>query len=174
MGINKPQAMTVVEADKVREYLSETDRLIFDLSIETGLRIGDILKLRKCQIKKKMQIMESKTCKIRNVSITDDLYERLPKGDEWCMHYVFRSPKTHLKHLSRSTYHRHLKIALRASCVEIELSAHSARKLYAMNVFRATGDIFAVQKALNHKYVTTTCDYLDIDIKKLIGEVKPV
>jgi hypothetical protein len=49
------------------------------------------------------------------------------------------------------------------------------RKLYAYNKLAETGSLTEVQKSLNHKYLTTTMTYLDIDtadiIKKLISEV---
>jgi site-specific recombinase XerD len=64
------------------------------------------------------------------------------------------------------TYHRRLKEAARA--LQIDFSAHSMRKLYALNIFSRTGSLEAVQQAMNHKYIATTATYLGIDINKLI------
>jgi integrase len=170
--MNKPKTISKGDADRIRDGLSFQDQLIFDFSIETGLRISDILKLRRCNIAKAMEIRESKTMKYKIVEISDELLSKLPKGFALGRYpYAFNSPRTLYKPLHRSTYHRHLKKV--AEELHVEFSAHSARKLYAQNVFRETRNIFAVQKALNHKYITTTCKYLDIDLIKLIEEVKP-
>lgn len=64
------------------------------------------------------------------------------------------------------TYHRRLKSV--ADSLKIDFSAHSMRKLYAINIFANTGDLNAVQQAMNHKYITTTATYLGIDINALI------
>ena len=116
-----------------------------------------------------MTLRESKTKKYKTVELSDGLFSRLRhltgNGERV---YAFRSPRTPYKHLHRSTYHLHLKRVCTA--LKINFSAHSARKLYAQNIFEETADIFAVQKALNHKYITTTCAYLDIDLVGLLKD----
>jgi len=81
--------------------------------------------------------------------------------------YVFWGFRGNRKPPHRSTYHRALKRA--SAATGIAFSAHSTRKLYARNVFEATKDIFEVQKALNHKYVTTTAGYLGIDLREVVN-----
>lgn len=51
---------------------------------------------------------------------------------------------------------------------EIDCSAHSARKLYAHNIYAKNYDIYEVQKALNHKYISTTATYMGLDLQELI------
>jgi integrase len=167
--MKKPIAITNGDADVIRHRLNEQDILIFDMSVETGLRISDILHLKAHNIDKVMRFKEAKTKKYKTVEISDGLFSRL----SWLIHrdsavYAFHSPRTLYKPLHRSTYHKRIKRATEALCVDF--SAHSARKLYARNIFNESGDIFAVQKALNHKYITDTCTYLDIDLKALINQ----
>jgi integrase len=135
------------------------------------LRISDILNIKAKYINKTIYIKEQKTKKHKIVELSDELYERLKPiadyNDHSATKYVFKSPSKPQKHLHRTTYHRHLKQAAKA--LKINFSAHSTRKLYAMNIFESTKNIFEVQKALNHKYVTTTAAYLDIDINALIA-----
>jgi integrase len=57
--------------------LSYQSKLIFDFSIETGLRISDILSIKAGQIAKTMNITESKTKKQKLVEISDGLFLRL-------------------------------------------------------------------------------------------------
>jgi integrase len=165
--MNRAKTITKGDAQLIRGALSLQDRLIFDFSIETGLRISDILQIKAGSLKQKMTIWESKTDKTKTVELSDGLFSML-KSKILLGHndFAFHSPRRLSKPLHRSTYHRRLKRASKSVCVEF--SAHSARKLYARNIFEQTGDIFAVQKALNHKYVTTTCDYLDINLGELI------
>jgi integrase len=115
-----------------------------------------------------MYIKESKTKKHKIVELSDELYERLkylwhPNRD----YYAFTSRRSLYEPIHRVTYHRHLKIA--ATATQRACSAHSTRKLYAQNIFQRTKNIFDVQKALQHKYITTTAAYLDIDLVALIA-----
>ena len=118
-----------------------------------------------------MYVKEQKTKKHRVIELTDELWERLEPladhNDSRASKYAFKSLYKHEKHIHRSSYHRRLKNACRV--LKIDFSAHSTRKLYARNIFDKTKNIFAVQEALNHKYVTTTAAYLDIDIMGLIA-----
>jgi integrase len=136
--------------------------------------VSDVLNIKKNQIAKEMSIRERKTKKYKSVEISDALFLRLKQQMGFTINsymYVFSSPHSSCKPLHRSTYHRHIKKAAKGICGAA--SAHSARKLYAQNKFIETGSVVDVQKALQHKYITTTAAYLDIDINKLISEVKP-
>jgi len=115
-----------------------------------------------------MSVYEAKTKKYKTVEISDGLLERLPKKYVYGVApHVFKSVYKPKKHIHRSSYHRRLKNVCKR--IGIDFSAHSTRKLYAWNIYNATQDIFAVQKALNHKYITTTAAYLDIDLTALIN-----
>ena len=141
--------------------------MILDICIETGLRISDVLNIKREQIAKTMNVYEAKTKKYKIVELSDELLQRLPKGFAFgSSKFAFSSTRKPFAHINRSTYYRHLKNA--ATGLKIACSAHSARKLYARNVYNRNFDIYEVQKALNHKYVSTTAAYLDIDLAKLI------
>lgn len=150
----------------MRERLNEQDKLIFDICFETGFRISDVLKIKKRDIGETIKLRESKTKKYKEVKISENLYNRLKPYSGNSDIFIFKSPRSPDKHLHRTTYHRHIKNACRGSSVDC--SAHSTRKLYAWNIFKETRNIFDVQRALNHKYITTTAAYLDIDLVSLI------
>jgi integrase len=159
--------ITNEDAEKVRKRLNSQDKLIFDFTIGTGLRISDVLRLKRREIDKIMYVKEAKTRKHKIIELSDDLYKRLKPLKDNSENFAFFSAVDARKHLHRSTYHRHLKKALEG--LKIDCSAHSTRKLYASNIFNRTKNIFDVQKALNHKYITTTAAYLDIDIVALMN-----
>jgi len=136
---------------------------------ETGLRIGDVLALKVKDITNPLEVYEHKTKKTRAHTISGRLLDELSahvKGrhSSW---YAFASPRTNKKHLHRSTYHRRLKRALAG--LHFDCSAHSNRKLFAQNIFAENKNIFDVQKALGHKYITATTSYLDIDLIQTIA-----
>jgi integrase len=176
---HKPKSITNEQAAEIINVLpARQDKLIFQLAVESGLRISDILKLRVQNIRKNpLEIYESKSKRSRLITISGELHERLKAPHRFSFvfgyahDFVFKGIRKPDKHYNRVTYHRHLKNVCKA--LKIDFSAHSTRKLYAQNIFSETKDIFEVQKALNHKYVTTTATYLDIDITKLLAEVVP-
>jgi len=132
------------------------------------LRISDILAIKSDEIAKVMNVYERKTRKFKKITLSDDLWGKIRPKIFNTSNFAFASKKTPHKHISRITYHRHLKRACEAA--RSDCSAHSTRKLYARNIFERTGSIEAVQKALNHKYITTTAAYLDIDVNQLVRE----
>ena len=161
------------------QLLDERDRDIFRISFETGLRIGDILKLRVYDVQHNpMTIYETKSKRNRLIGISDELHEHLKRkykyrwsfGFDNALTLIFRGNRGTGKAINRSTYYRRLKRASEA--LKINFSAHSGRKLFAKNIFEITNSVPAVQEALNHKYITTTATYLDIDIAKMISEYK--
>jgi len=171
--MQKAKLITNEDAEKILSHMTKRhDKLIFRLSIETGLRISDILDLKAWYLDKIMYVREKKTGKIKIVEISDELMSQLQPIKDYAIkncdkeRYAFPSPRTPKKHLHRSTYHRRLKRAATSACVDC--SAHSGRKLYAGNVFRDKKSISEVQKSLNHKYITTTATYLGIDLEKLM------
>jgi len=153
--------------------LNQQDKLIFRLSIETGLRISDVLNLRRIDLGRVITLREQKTQKLRTVELSDALLNDLVSY--WGSWYdikssdmLFRSSRKPSVSVCRSGYHRRLKKASRAT--GIDFSAHSTRKLFAQELMSSTGDIFLVQKALNHKFLTDTCNYLDINLTEIIKQ----
>ena len=174
--MKKAKAITKEQADAILVQLEPTERLIFRLAVETGCRISDILELRAAALSKHIHIVERKTKKLRSVELSDGLLNDLVRHrGVWSTvtdkQWLFSSRRSVLKPYNRMTYHRALKRA--AEALKIDFSAHSMRKLYALNIYERTGDIIAVQEAMKHKYVTTTATYLGIDLIKILSECRP-
>jgi len=169
--MKKPKMITKAQSEAIAARLNLRDRNIWRLCCETGLRISDVLNLKAAYVSKIMYVTEKKTGKTKIIELSDSLLHDLQKNrknDKFLdrAEWLFKSPRDAKKHLNRSTYHRRLKRACEG--LKIECSAHSTRKLYAMEKFYETKNIFDVQKLLNHKYITTTADYLDINLSELI------
>jgi len=148
------------------DKLRDPDKTIFRLSCESGLRISDILNLRRRNVRHNpLSVFETKSRRTRTIQISDELHRHLREISKkrQINAYVFYSPKDANKPYTRMTYHRHLKNAFSNA------SAHSGRKLYAQRIYNATRNIYAVQNALNHRYTITTLTYLDISLDALIA-----
>ena len=168
--INKPKSITKKKSRKLLARLDDRDRLLVELMIKSGLRIGDALKITAGQINKKMRVYESKSKRCRDFKIGKKLYSRLKilaEGKE-INELVFHSERKQGVSVHRSTIHRRIKKALKT--LKFDASAHSARKLYAQNVYSKTKSVKKVQKAMNHHRITTTAAYLDIDVDKIISK----
>lgn len=134
--------------------------LAMRVSLETGLRIDDVLSLRPSNLSKKTYIecVAKKTGKRAIKKISQGLYTQLLKnsGEFW----VFPSPKDERQHRTRQAVWTDIK---KASGRLGGLSPHSARKTYAVETLHDKG-INAVQKELQHSRLDTTMLYAFSDI----------
>lgn len=171
--MNKPVSVTPREAKRIERRLDPIARLLWRLTSETGLRVSDALALRVGDVAREIDAWESKVKKIRRVILSEELYRDLRKqADERSPdHWLFPSIRDYRKPYSRMTYHRRLKAAQRSD--RPSASAHSARKLFAQQVYRRAKDVAAVQQALQHTRIETTATYLDIDIERLLRGERP-
>ncbi len=75
--------------------------------------------------------------------------------------FVFQSRKGQNRPISRIQYHRILKDAIQVNELSGKVATHSMRKTFADRVYEALGrDIFRTQKALGHKNINSTVQYL--------------
>ena len=132
----------------------------------TGVRVSDALKLQKGSFRAAGELREGKTGKIKAWCIPSDLYGGFIAHSE----AVARRGADLIFPYSRQLVHRWMRRAGVAVGLG-GIGCHSMRKTYAWNVLRASGCIYTVQAALNHKYVSTTVLYLVDGVRWLMGEV---
>ena len=142
----------------LRRLLTPANALVVEVMLRTGMRVSDVLALEPEQIKPRFTVYESKTRKHRRVYIGTDLCERLraQSGVFW----VFTSPKNELRHRTRQAVWADIKRAAKAMRLDVVAAPHSARKSYAVDVYRRTRDIEAVRLLLQHDNLATTILYL--------------
>ena len=172
ININRPKTIRGKQSKKLINNLSARDKILVELGIKSGLRISDLLNLKVEDIKRTMTIYETKSKRKRTFKIGKKLYANL-KSLSVCKSdsdFIFHSEAKTGKHVHRSTIHRRIKKALQG--LNFDCSAHSTRKLYAQKIYKKTGSVKKVQKAMNHQRITTTATYLDINVDKLIKGVK--
>lgn len=138
--------------------LTPANALVMEVAFDTGLRVGDVLTLRPDQIaRQRFTVREHKTGKSRRVYLPKDLTERLKaqSGAVW----VFAGAYDPQKHRSRQAVWKDIKRAGKAMRVHQTWGCHSARKVYAVDIYRQKG-LEACRRALGHDNVAVTLIYL--------------
>lgn len=138
--------------------------LALRVSLETGLRIDDVLSLTTAQLQKRTLVGRAKkTNKLFRKVISVDLAKRLTEisGDV----YIFEGRLDPKKHRTRQAVWKDVKKAARILELDGNIAPHSARKTYGVERFR-DGGLGAVQRDLQHSDIQTTmlyafADYLD-------------
>ena len=139
--------------------LMPANRLAVLVSLTTGLRIGDVLSMKtECLSKEKFTIKEEKTGKTRRVrlgkELRDDLFAQAGRF------YVFEHRSDPKKHRTRQAVNKDLKRACELFRVSgVNITPHSARKIYAVDVYKRTCSIEHVQQLLNHSSEAVTQIY---------------
>ena len=137
--------------------LTPQNRLICRVCLKTGLRLSDVLSLKTDRLSKRMTIRELKTGKKKTFTLGDGLLFEL--SDQAGSVFVFEHRTDKNKHKTRQAVYADLKRASKAFRVKCNLSPHSLRKVYAVELYRKYGDLKRVQKALNHDNDVVTLIY---------------
>lgn len=133
------------------------------VSLETGMRIDDVLSMRPDSLSKSsFSYVAKKTGKVGKAKLSHDLRVelKLGAGDQWV--FPGRNPE---KHRTRQTVYKDLKKAVKLHKLNGQISPHSARKTFAVEL-RKTSGVVEVQKALQHADVETTNLYAFADVAK--------
>ncbi len=154
------------------------DKALFLLGIKSGFRISELLSLRAGNILHSGRIVDRVTVARRHMKKKTEGRTVLlhPEAKaalvEWlgelgkvqpveCETYVFLSRKGDNKPVSRIHAWRVLHDVFQRKDLEGKLGTHSMRKTFASKVYEALGfDLVKTQKALGHKNINSTAQYL--------------
>lgn len=145
--------------------LTEPNRLACRVALETGLRIDDVLSLLTVVLNSKtFTVVEKKTGKKKTCRLSEGLKRDL-RGVCGKI-YIFPHRFDENRHRTRQAVYSDIKRAAKLFRVKDNITPHSMRKAYAVDLMRKYGDLGKVAKALNHdpKYLTTTALYALADI----------
>lgn len=150
------------DIDIALRLLLPQNRLICELALVTGLRIGDAVAIRSAQLKPRPTIREAKTGKSRRIYIPAQLLKdiKAQAGAVWA--FPGRRGSA-LGHKSRQAVWADLKRAAIAARIPGNIGPHSLRKAYAVRIYREKGSLHEVQKALNHEDPAVTLIYAMAD-----------
>ena len=140
------------------------------VSLETGMRIDDVLSLRVDDLKRTkrgnvVHFTAKKTGKQGKAEISADLARELRAcaGAVW----LFEGKKEG-QHRTRQAVYKDVKRAARLLGVEGQISPHSARKTFAVELRKKAG-VAEVQKALQHTNAEVTHLYAFADMARQQG-----
>ena len=142
--------------------LTEPNRLAITVSLVTGLRISDVLGLRKNDLlKERFTVTEDKTLKKRRIRLPEQLRDQLLANSGKI--YVFENRLDPRRTRTRQAVFKDIKRAAKAFRIKSNLSCHSARKIYAVDEYRKDMNIKRVKELLNHSSEAVTMIYAIAD-----------
>ncbi|PGM81836.1 site-specific integrase [Bacillus cereus] len=155
----------------LRRHCSERDYILFLIGINTGLRVGDLLKLKTADVirKKIVKVSEGKTKKAREVNLSN-IYEEVQayaksSDSEW----LFPSRKGD-KAISPTQAYRSITKA--AEFAEVEsIGTHTMRKTFGYWFYKQTKDVAKLQTILNHSHPQVTLTYIGITSEKIENDL---
>ncbi|RYG28861.1 MAG: integrase [Burkholderiales bacterium] len=152
------------------------DRALFDLALDSKLRGCDLVKIRigdvvsGAEIRTRSIVIQQKTGRPVQFELTADvrasLLAWLERRGGTVDDYAFPSRVDRTGHLSTRQYARLVDewvtaIGLRRA----EYGTHSLRRTKAAMIYKATGNLRAIQILLGHTKIENTVRYLGVDIE---------
>ncbi|MBF0351368.1 MAG: tyrosine-type recombinase/integrase [SAR324 cluster bacterium] len=177
----KKRGLTENEIKKLEIYIRGTgslrDLVIFRLSLDTMLRVGDVLTLKvkdvffSDEVKETFKVKMMKTENSVTCSLSEKTREILKKhilenhlsNDD----FLFQGRKKTGKSISKVQWHRILKSFVDAVGIdENEIATHSLRKSLPTIIYKKTGNLKVCQNLLGHKSISNTSLYIGVDEKE--------
>lgn len=158
----------------LKKWCSERDYVLFLLGINSGLRVGDLLKIkvREIQGKKVVSLREGKTGKRRTIhlgNIYDELnaYINSLEASEW----LFPSRKGDGP-ITRVQAYRQLNKAALMVDISDGIGTHTLRKTFGYWHYKQFKDIAELQNILNHTHPQITLRYIGITDEQIESNLK--
>lgn len=152
------------------------DRALFDLAIDSKLRGCDLVKIKigdlvsGPDIRTRAIVMQQKTGRPVQFELTADvrasLLAWLERRGGTIHDYAFPSRVDHAGHLSTRQYARLVdEWVVAVGLRRAEYGTHSLRRTKASMIYKATGNLRAIQILLGHTKIENTVRYLGVDIE---------
>jgi integrase len=164
----------------IRFYLDHhhrlRDRALFDVAIDSKLRGCDVVRLKirdivsGGQIRTRATVTQTKTGRPVQFELLSDarasLLAWLERRGGSLGDYVFPSRVDHSDHLSTRQYARLVdKWVTGVGLRREDYGTHSLRRTKASIIYKATGNLRAVQILLGHSKIENTVRYLGVDVE---------
>lgn len=164
----------MIDALSMAPKTASRNVLLFKIGISTGLRIGDIVKLKVSDVKGKssFKIREGKTKKERTVHLNAimadiaDYTEGLFSNDA----YLFASRKGD-SHITTTQAYRVL-IGAAYMLGRTDVGTHTMRKTFGYHYYKRTHDILTLMNIFNHSDQSTTKRYIGITDDEVADTLK--
>ena len=168
----------------VRYVTSQRNKVMFQLMLNTGLRVSEAVSLRWKDVNLtsgKLMVREGKGAKDRTLWVDNDQLDELGEWKERQVEKLGEVPKWVFstlregnagKKLTIQQVWKTLKTYTEKAGIKKDISPHTLRHTFATDLYRETGKIRLVQKALGHADLSTTMIYTHIVDEELEGAMK--
>ncbi len=160
----------VSDIKKIKAELLQSsyrDYMFFEVGINTGLRVSDILKLKVSDVKGKfyVEIREDKTGKTKKFPLNDTVRKELEDfiSNKKPEDYIFESRRSRGVPLERTRAYCILNDAANRAGLEIKIGTHTMRKTFGFHFYQKTKDIALLQQLFNHSSPSVTLRYIGIN-----------
>ena len=165
----------IKDINKIKQYLlgkkDKRDYCIFVVGINIGLRAGDLLSLKLCDVTDgttifdEVTIKEQKTDKKKTFTLNKSAKEAIKLylntlSDINLNDYLFKSRKG--EHIGVRPLHHIIKTTLRDLGIKGNYGTHTLRKTMAFHRYQNHVPIETLQKMLNHSSSAITLRYIGI------------
>lgn len=163
------KAMSVGEK-LMKDEKSKTLGLYIIVSINTGLRISDVIKLRGDSFKSDtLKLTEKKTNKRKEIKINENIKSALKNYGDINDGYLFLSQKN--TPYTTQSINRLLKASFKKEAKTLSISSHSMRKSFGRRVYESCGEsekaLNYLSELFNHTSLSVTRKYLGIRQEEL-------
>jgi site-specific recombinase XerD len=166
--------------DSMKKILKSTslrDHCLFTLGINSGLRIGDLLKFKiadvldeRGKVKERIQLREKKTNKTRDFPLGSQSTKAIHDYLDERKNYLYSDPlfvsrKTiegEPAAMQRDQAYKVINAAARAVGISEKIGTHTMRKTFGYHLFQKGVDVTKIQKLLNHSAPSVTLAYIGI------------
>lgn len=175
--------LTNVEQERFFEVLRANPKLIRDYTLfsvmyYTGMRISEVLNLKIKDFQNDhLAIHDSKTgpgkpfVRKKLSDILDNYLQELQNVQNLGRQdYIFQSGRRHK--LTERWVQLTIKKYLRLAGIQKEITPHSLRHTFALNLLKSSGNITIVQRALRHKHIQSTMRYAHIADKEVESAIE--
>ena len=160
--------------EEMKEELKKNgtrDYLLFFTGINTGLRVSDLVRLNRDDIrnpdgtmKSHITIIEKKTKKVKKFPISNELYSELEKYTRTMKpgEYLFQSQKGENKPITTTQAYRILSTA-GAKIGLTNIGTHTMRKTFGYHHYQQYHDIAILMIIFNHSSPSITLRYIGVN-----------
>lgn len=179
LNVGQKRPLKLRDIWAIRFYLDEhkrlRDRALFDLAIDSKLRGCDLIKIRTGDLmnagsfRDRATVIQQKTGRPVQFEIMPEARKSLTTWLErrggTIRDFVFPSRVDYLGHLSTRQYARLVDEWVSTIGLDKrEYGTHSMRRTKASLIYKATGNLRAVQILLGHTNIENTVRYLGVDV----------
>ena len=155
----------IKKVENILANQSKRDLLLFEIGINCGLRISDILRLNVGDVRNRthIQITEQKTGKFKKFPINSKLK---PMIDDFIKgrrntEPLFLSVWNH--RLDRTTSYYIIRQACEKAGLEERVGTHTMRKTFGYHHYQQFKDVVLLQKIFNHSSPQITLRYIGVE-----------